>query len=214
MATAAPGFRERIGAIEIDLSRPGHGNLGFLRDLVVRDIATLQGLLDSVTEDSLSDAARLLRDAGTIYIAGQLHSEPIASFLRYVLVMLRRRVVLLDPAGGLAQEMAAAVSARDVLVAVAFRHYAREVVAIRDAAAANGAPVVAITDSPLSPLAKQARVLFTVPEDEYSFSRSLAGPICLAVATAALLQPGRGAAPLIPTVTGRNRGRTARQRRA
>ena len=79
LATAAPGFRERIGAIETDLSRPGHGNLGFLRDLVVRDIATLQGLLDGVTEDSLSDAARLLRDAETIYIAGQLRSEPIAS---------------------------------------------------------------------------------------------------------------------------------------
>ncbi len=219
LATAAPGFRERIGAIEVDLSRnPSHGNLGFLRDLVVRDIATLQGLLDSVTEDSLSDAARLLKDAETIYIAGQLRSEPIASFLRYVLVMLRRRVVLLDPAGGLAQEMAAAVSARDVLVAVAFRHYAREVVAIRDAAAANGVPVVAITDSPLSPLAKHARVLFTVPEDEYSFSRSLAGPMCLvqclAVATAALLQPDRGAAPRIPTVTGIERDRSPASRQA
>ncbi len=218
LATAAPGFRERIGAIEIDLSRnPNHGNLGFLRDLVVRDIATLQGLLDSVTEESLSDAARLLKDAETIYIAGQLRSEPIASFLRYVLVMLRRRVVLLDPAGGLAQEMAATVSARDVLVAVAFRHYAREVVAIRDVAAANGVPVVAITDSPLSPLAKHARVLFTIPEDEYSFSRSLAGPMCLvqclAVATAALLQPDRGATPRIPTVTEieRDRGRASRQ---
>ncbi len=134
--------------------------------------------------------------------------------------MLRRRVVLLDPAGGLAREMAAPVSDRDVLIAVAFRHYAHEVVAIRDAAAANGAPVVAITDSPLSPLAKHARVLFTVPEDEYSFSRSLAGPMCLAqclaVATAALMQPDRGGAPRIPTVTGsgRDRGWTSRQKRA
>lgn len=218
LATAAPGFRERIGALEVDLARnPSHGNLGFLRDLVVRDIATLQGLLEGVTEDALSEAARLLKDAETIYIAGQLRSEPIASFLRYVLVMLRRRVVLLDPAGGLAQEMAATVSARDVLVAIAFRHYAREVVAIQDVVAASGAPVVVITDSPLSPLAKHSSVLFTIPEDEYSFSRSLAGPMCLAqclaVATAALLQPDRGAAPRIPTVTGveRDRGKASRQ---
>lgn len=217
LATAAPGFRERINALEVDLTRnPSHGNVGFLRDLVVRDIATLQGLLESVAEEDLSVAAHLLKDAGTIYIAGQLRSEPIASFLRYLLAMLRRRVVLLDPAGGLAQEMATAVSAQDVLVAIAFRHYAREVVAIRDVAAANGAPVVAITDSSLSPLAKHARVLFTIPEDEYSFSRSLAGPMCvvqcLAVATAALLQPDR-AAPRIPTVTEieRDRGRASRQ---
>lgn len=220
LATAAPGFRERISALEVELSRnPSHGNLGYLRDLVVRDIATLQGLLESVTEESLSDAARLLAEAETIYVAGQLRSAPVASFLRYLLVMLRRRVILLDPAGGLAQEMATTISERDVLVVVSFRHYAREVVAIADAAAANAVPVVAITDSQLSPLAKHARILFTVPEDEYTFSRSLAGPVCLAqclvVATAALLQPERGTAPRIPTVTKgeQDRSRAKRQPR-
>jgi DNA-binding MurR/RpiR family transcriptional regulator len=221
LATAAPGFRERISALEADLSRTAdHGNLGFLRDLVVRDIATLQGLLESVSEESLAETARLLKEAETIYIAGQLRSEPIASLLRYLLVMLRRRVVLLDPSGGLAQEMATTISGADLLVAIAFRHYAREVVAISEIAAANGAPIVAITDSQLSPLAKHTRVLFTVPEDEYSFSRSLAGPICLvqclAVATAALLQPDRAGTPRIPTVTEieRDRDRASRQLKA
>ena len=206
LATAAPGFRERIGALESELSRNvSHGNKGFLKDLVVRDIAALQGLLDSVTEDSLSSAAKLLTTAQTVYIAGQLRSEPLGLLLRYLLTMLHRRVVLLDPAGGLAQEMAQTMGERDVLVAIAFRHYAMEVVAIAEQGAANGTPVIAITDSQLSPLAKDARVLFTVPEDEYSFSRSLAAPMCLvqclATATAAVLQPNREAAPRIPSVT-------------
>lgn len=214
LATAAPGFRERISALEDDLSRTaGHGNLGFLRDLVVRDIATLQGLLESVSEESLAETARLLEEAETVYIAGQLRSEPIALLLRYLLVMLRRRVVLLDPSGGLAQEMATTISGADVLVAIAFRHYAREVVAISDIAAANAAPIVAITDSQLSPLAKHARVLFTVPEDEYSFSRSLAAPMCLvqsiAVAAAARLQPSHDGVPRIPTITEIARDRVA-----
>jgi DNA-binding MurR/RpiR family transcriptional regulator len=206
LATAAPGFRERIGALEGELSRNvDHGNLGFLKGLVVRDMAALQGLLESVTEAMLADTAALLTEAETVYVAGQLRSEPIASLLRYLMTMLRRRVVLLDPAGGLAQEMAATMTGRDVLVAIAFRHYAKEVVAIAEIAAAAGAPVVAITDSQLSPLAKDARVLFAVPEDEYTFSRSLAAPMCLvqciAVAAAARLQPGRDEAPRIPTVT-------------
>ena len=206
LATAAPGFRERIGALESELSRNvSHGNKGFLKDLVVRDIAALQGLLDSVTEDSLSSAAKLLTTAQTVYIAGQLRSEPLGLLLRYLLTMLHRRVVLLDPAGGLAQEMAQTMGERDVLVAIAFRHYAKEVVAIAEQGAANGTPVIAITDSQLSPLAKDARVLFTVPEDEYSFSRSLAAPMCLvqclATATAAVLQPNREAPPRIPSVT-------------
>jgi DNA-binding MurR/RpiR family transcriptional regulator len=210
LATAAPGFRE--------LSRnEERGNLGHLRQLVVRDIAALQDLLEGVAEQDLEATARLLVKAETIYIAGQLRSEPIASFLRYVLTMLGRRVVLLDPAGGLAQEMAATMTSRDVLVAIAFRHYAKEVIAIADVAVSTSAPIIAITDSQLSPLAKDARVLFTVPEDEYTFSRSLAAPMCLvqciAVATAALLQPGRDVTPRIPTVTEIARDRTGDSKR-
>ena len=218
LATAAPGFRERISALDEELSRnESKGNLGYLRDLVVRDIAALQDLLEGVPEESLAATAKLLTEAENVYIAGQLRSEPIASFLRYLLTMLHRRVVFLDPAGGLAQEMATTMTERDVLVAIAFRHYAKEVVAISDVAVANGAPIVAITDSQLSPLAKDARVLFTVPEDEYTFSRSLAAPMCLvqciAIATAAVLQPSRETAPRIPTVTEIARDRTVAESR-
>lgn len=206
LSTAAPGYRERISALDADLERnKRNGNMGFLHDLVVRDIATLQELLNSVNEQSLTDAARLLKNADTIFIAGQLRSEPIAAFLRYVLSMLRRRVILLDPAGGLAPEMAQVMGKKDVLVGISFRHYAKEVVAIADVAAANGTPIVTITDSQLSPLAKNAAVLFTVPEDEYSFSRSLAAPMCItqciAIALAASLQDDSENTPHIPTVT-------------
>ncbi|WP_313195245.1 MurR/RpiR family transcriptional regulator [Shinella zoogloeoides] len=210
LSTAAPGYRERISALDVDLEKTKRkGNLGFLHDLVVRDIATLQELLNTTTEESLSKAARALRNANTIFIAGQLRSEPIAKFLRYVLSMLQCRVILLDPAGGLAPEMAKVMTKKDVLVAIAFRHYAKEVVMIADLAAETGTPMVAITDSQLSPLAKNASVLFTIPEDEYSFSRSLAAPMCLtqtiAVALAALLQDDKDGLPEIPTVTGKQR---------
>jgi DNA-binding MurR/RpiR family transcriptional regulator len=218
LATAAPGFQERISALESELSRnEDGGNLGHLRALVVRDIAALQGLLEGGSEKALAETAKLLVKADAIYIAGQLRSEPIASLLRYLLTMLQRRVVLLDPSGGLAPEMARTMTKRDVLVAIAFRHYAKEVVAISDVAVANATPIVAITDSQLSPLAKDARVLFTIPEDEYTFSRSLAAPMCLvqciAVAAAALLQPGHDTAPRIPTVTEMARDRTIAQGR-
>ena len=215
LATAAPGFRERISALESELSRNvSHGNKGFLQDLVVRDIAALHGLLELVSEDSLAAAAKLLANASTIYIAGQLRSEPLALLLRYLLTMLHRRVVLLDPAGGLAFEMAQAMGGRDLLVAIAFRHYAKEVVSIAEVAVANATPILAITDSQLSPLAKDARLLFTIPEDEYTFSRSLAAPMCLvqsiATATAALLQPNKDEVPRIPSVTGIAKDQTAR----
>jgi DNA-binding MurR/RpiR family transcriptional regulator len=193
LATAAPGFRERIKAIETDLKKNVEpGFVGFLRNQVVRDIATLQTLLDAVSEESLRQAVGYLKEAEIIYIAGQHRSEPVALFARYLMTMLRRRVILLDSAGGLATEIAGTVSSRDVLIAIAFRHYAKEVIIIAENAAANGTPVVAITDNQLSPLAKDASVVFTVPEDEYSFSHSLAAPMSLvqtiAIALASVLQ--------------------------
>lgn len=202
LATAAPGFQERINALEIELKKNVEpGFLGYLRTQVVRDIATLQTLLETTSEQSLERAAVQLRDADIIYIAGHHRSEPIALFAHYVMTMLRRRVILLDAPGGLATEVAGTMTGNDVLIAIAFRHYAKEVVTIAENAAANGTPVIAITDSQLSPLSKDASVIFTVPEEEYSFARSLAAPMSLvqtiATALASLLQQeeGKTAAP-------------------
>jgi len=203
--TAAPGFEARIKALESELgSRKNHSKRGFLHDLVVRDIASLQELLAEISEADLKKAVGLLEKAEVIYLIGQLRSSAVADLLRYILTMLGKRCVLLDPSGGLATHMARAIRKTDLLIAVSFRFYASEVVNIVEAAANRKVPVVAISDSTLSPLAKAATVLFAVPEHEYTFSRSLAAPMCLAqaltVALANRLQ-GNAAAPRIPTVT-------------
>ena len=104
-------------------------------------------------------------NAEVVYLPGQL---------RHVLTMPGKRCVLLDAGRGLATHMARSIGKGDVLMEVSFRFYANEVVNI-----------VAITDSTLSPLAKWARVLFAVSEHDYSFSRSLAAPMCLAQALVA-----------------------------
>ncbi|MBV8397349.1 MAG: MurR/RpiR family transcriptional regulator, partial [Acetobacteraceae bacterium] len=178
LATAAPGFEARVKALGDDLQRHKRGSAkGFLGDLVARDITTLHDLYDSTSEADLVRAAKLLEGADTIYIAGQLRSAPIAIFLRYVLTMLDRRTVLLDADGGLATHMGRVVRPSDVLFAISFRFYAKEVVNIAENAHANNVPVIAISDGVLSPLAKCASVLFSIPEGEYAFSRSLAAPM-------------------------------------
>ena len=207
LSTAAPGFEARIKALESELgSRTDRSERGFLRDLVVRDIASLQDLLSEIPPRDLIKAVSLLEKADSIYLIGQLRSAPVVELLRYVLTMLGKRCVLLDSGGGLATHMARAVRNTDLLFAVSFRFYATEVVNIVEETARRGVPVVAISDSTLSPLAKTASVLFAVPEHEYTFSRSLAAPMCLAqaltVALAARLQ-NNTVDPRIPTVTAR-----------
>ncbi|MDZ5695849.1 MULTISPECIES: MurR/RpiR family transcriptional regulator [Phyllobacteriaceae] len=210
LATAAQGFEARVSALKTELQmhrKDGYASL--LGNLVARDIASLQDLLRETPEEDLDRAVDILAGADTIYIVGQLRSAPIAVFMRYVLSMLRRRAVLLDADGGLSTEMARVMRPSDCLIAVSFRFYAKEVVNIAEAANAAGIPIVAISDSTLSPLAKCATVQFSIPEDEYTFSRSLAAPMCLAqallIALADRLDPEAGEALRIPTVTQLNR---------
>jgi DNA-binding MurR/RpiR family transcriptional regulator len=206
LTTAAPGFDARIKALEDELgSNEDRSDLGFLRDLVVRDVTSLQDLLANISAEQISDAARMMEKADTVYLLGQLRSAPVAELLRYMLTMLGKRTVLLDASGGLSTHMAKVIHPRDLLLAISFRFYATEVVNIVEEVAGRGVPVLAISDSTLSPLAKSARVLFAIPEHEYTFSRSLAAPMCLAqaltIALAARLQKDRES-PRIPVVTG------------
>ena len=205
LATAAPGFEARVKALESELhNREDRSEYGFLRDLVVKDVASLERLLDEVSPADMARAVDTVVGASTIFLLGQLRSAPVVDLLRYLLTMLGIRCVLLDPGGGLATHIARTMKSGDVLIAVSFRFYATEVVNIVEDAGRRGVPIIAISDSTLSPLAKHSRVLFAVPEPDYTFSRSLAAPMCLAqalvVAVAARLQPG-DAAPRIPTVT-------------
>jgi DNA-binding MurR/RpiR family transcriptional regulator len=204
LSTAAPGFEARVKALETELSDRGNAGGGaFLHDLVLRDIASLQELLSSISAETIDKAVDMMEAADTIYLIGQLRSAPIVELMRYILTMLGKRVVLLDASGGLATHMAHAIRQTDLLFAVSFRFYATEVVNVVEQTAANSIPIIAISDSTLSPLAKNANVLFAVPEHQYTFSRSLAAPMCLAqaltVALAAKLQ--KADEPRIPTVT-------------
>lgn len=205
LMTAAPGFDSRKEALKGDLGKGAKGGpLGQLQNLVLRDVASLEELMQNISGDDLLKAAELMEAADTIYLVGQLRSAPVVELFRYILTMLGKRTVLLDPGGGLATHMSKTIKTNDMLLAVSFRFYANEVVSIVNEVAERGIPIVAISDSTLSPIAKPADVLFKVPEHEYTFSRSLAAPMCLAQAlalTLASLRQEESDTPRIPTVT-------------
>ncbi|MEQ9039157.1 MAG: MurR/RpiR family transcriptional regulator [Silicimonas sp.] len=204
LSTAAPGFTARLRALEAELTGQTdeeHSNI--LSELVVRDVASLQDLLTSTPPDQIDKAVKLMDKAETIYLVGQLRSSPLVFLLHYVLTMIGKPSILLDESGGLATHRAKLIKKSDLLFAISFRFYATEVVNITEETKARGVPILAITDSTLSPLAKSADLLFAIPEHAYTFSRSLAAPMCLAqalaVALAAKMQ--RDDDPRIPTVT-------------
>ena len=66
------------------------------------------------------------------------------------------------------------------MVAASFKPYAPEVVEIVAERRAAGLPVIALTDSALSPIAREASLSFELQEPEDHAFRTLVAPILLA----------------------------------
>lgn len=177
LAAPSASYRERIERQRQQGAPPAERILaGFVDD----GIAALRQLADEVSARDMERAIAILGAARVIYLLGQGRSFPVAYYLSYALARLERRSHLLDGVGGITHHEARCTTAADALVAISFSPYAPQVGEIVADRAAAGTPVVAITDSALSPLARLATLTFEIRNQEERPFRSLVGPICLA----------------------------------
>jgi DNA-binding MurR/RpiR family transcriptional regulator len=181
VAEASPGYRARFAAARgSKRSSPETDPASILLREVSDDAADLDELGKIVEPRQVRRAVELLANAQTIYLAAQGRSFPVAHYLAYALGRLELRAHLIDGVGGTTRIVGNMATSDDVLIAVSFRDYSPEVVAVVDAAAKRGVPVISITDSPLSPLASPAKVCFELPGSAERAFRSLVAPIALA----------------------------------
>lgn len=154
---------------------------------VMRDLAecvddmtsSLRGLNAAIRPDDLARAVDMLRAANHVYVAGLRRSRPIAAYLTYGLTRVERPCSILDFAGGMAVQQVANMRQGDVLAAIAFAEYASPVVDVVRDAFLRGIAVLAITDLPTSPLARNSALSFLVNDAPTAAFRSIAGPIAL-----------------------------------
>jgi DNA-binding MurR/RpiR family transcriptional regulator len=107
----------------------------------------LQQLAMQTSGDDLQRAVALLAEAENIYVIGLRRSFSVASYLTYALRHLDRKAFLIDGLGGMFTEQLSLVGPKDVVVAVSFSPYAREVVELVELGAQRKARQIAITDS-------------------------------------------------------------------
>jgi DNA-binding MurR/RpiR family transcriptional regulator len=182
MAQASPGYRERFAAArrrKPTVAVQADPALVLQRE-VADDVATLEELSRSIEPHLLQRAAEMLANAQTVYVIAQGRSFPVAHYLSYALGRLELRAHLIDGVGGLTRNVGQMATAADVMVAISFREYSPDVVVVVDAAATRGVPVIAITDSPLSPIAPPAELAFEIRSSPSRAFRSLVAPITLA----------------------------------
>jgi len=178
-----PDYRERLARLDNGNGKPdGAGDL--LAGFAESGIASIERLRSTLRHEDIDAAAKIVAGADTIFLLGLRRAFPVTAYLAYALGKLGLRAVLIDQVGAMAPEQIGGAARRDALIAVSFSPYTPATVELTRAAAQRHVPVVAITDSPLSPLAPSAKVQLEVVEADYSGFRSLSATLCLAQALA------------------------------
>ena len=155
-----------------------------LRCFMNASLMSVERAMQTMDAESLRQAVELLGRAQTIHLLAARRSFPVAAYLAYALRKLAIRCDLVDQVAGLAPEQVGLIAPNDAVVAVSFTPYARATVEWAALAARHQVPVLAITDSPFSPLVRTATAWLEVAEADYAGFRSLAATMALATTLA------------------------------
>lgn len=158
----------------------------------------------NVSPEALSKAADLLAAASHVSIAGFRACYPIAFSLHYVYRLFRNSVSLLRGDAGTLEMELRALNPKDVLFAVSFAPYSREIIRCVDAARAAGCKIIALTDSSVSPIALKADCVLPFSVESPSFFPSIAAGVAAVETLLAqlLAKQGRGAVNALEAAEG------------
>ncbi|HEY1610718.1 MAG TPA: MurR/RpiR family transcriptional regulator [Paraburkholderia sp.] len=151
--------------------------------------AQQQNLAATAAENphALIEAARLLRKARHVYVAGFRSCYAVAFGLAYGYRLFRPSVSLLGAEGGTLDLALLGIGRGSATIVVSFAPYSVEAVRVAEAARGRGGQLVAITDSAVSPVALNADQVLLFAHDSPSFFPSLVGATALAESLVAQL---------------------------
>ena len=156
------------------------GDGDVLEKVLNTNVDNIRHTLESISRSDFRDAVEAMVNAKNIYIIGVRSSAMLAGFLSYSLQMIFDNVRLIDTTAGseLFQQMMA-IGEGDVLFAISFPRYSKRIINAVEYAKLQGAHVVALTDSGLSPIATYADSGLYAKSDMASFVDSLVAPLSI-----------------------------------
>lgn len=185
-------FRERLksraSTYEERLRRIEEGTTGdsYEAALVNGFLSSARQSIDALSESlDMAVFARsvgILAGAETIYLVAKRRAYPLAALMSYSFGKLGIRSVTVDSANGIDQETVQMATQRDAAIACSFAPYAPATLEQAQALARAGVPLVAITDTALSPLAACATHRLEISEHDFAGFRSLSASMALAMA--------------------------------
>lgn len=139
----------------------------------------LEELSQSLDPAAIDAAVELLYKAENIYVVGVRRMFPIASYVCYALQHTQKRVHLISGLGGMYHDQVRSIRENDLMIAISFQPYGRETRYCARVAAQNKAKLLVISDSKMSPLARNASTVLTVKEGTAFAFRSMSSTISL-----------------------------------
>jgi RpiR family carbohydrate utilization transcriptional regulator len=156
-----------------DVSMPSH-----VRDSLQQDLKNVQGLKNSLDARRLVALAKRFYDSRRIVLlAGDLAAY-LAHYLEYQISLLGLPIFAATSSGRILH-LVRSVTKKDLVIAISFRRGLRQTVEGARQARARGAYCVGVSDTYVSPLARECDEVFLASIESTSFGASYAAPIVL-----------------------------------
>jgi RpiR family carbohydrate utilization transcriptional regulator len=150
----------------------------YVRDALEQDLKNLHGLKNSLDASRLISLAKRVYDARRIVLlAGDLAAF-LADYLEYQITLLGLPVFTATSAGRITH-LVRTVNKSDLVLAISFRRGLRQTVEGVHLAKARSAYCVGITDTYVSPLARECDEVFLASVESTSFGASYTAPVAL-----------------------------------
>jgi DNA-binding MurR/RpiR family transcriptional regulator len=163
------------------------------------DIENIHKITNGISNELFEKAVEKLSSAKSIYLLGLRSSYALAFYLAFNLRFFLKSVTLIKPGIGDIPEQVLSAGKGDVLVAVSFRRFTRDVVNIVEKIKRKKAYIIAITNSHLSPIAQLADMSLAVETEIPTYIESFTAPMSLlnAFITAVALKKKKQALPAL-----------------
>lgn len=156
------------------------GDGDVLEKVLNSDVDKIRRTLDGISRESFESAVSKIVTARTIYIIGVRSSSSLAGFLNYNFRMMFDNVKFVQTTSGSEMfEQLLGIGEGDVMIAISFPRYSTRIINAVEFARRAGADVVALTDSPESPIAAHSTHLLVAQSDMVSFVDSLVAPLSI-----------------------------------
>ncbi|WP_175882583.1 MurR/RpiR family transcriptional regulator [Burkholderia sp. BCC0044] len=143
---------------------PTDGLESLTQSVLATSLAAVARLGELLASEDWRRALAMLRDAATLWVMGARHAFPLAAHLTQALRQTDKTVCLVAALGEMDICQVSSVKQGDVFVGFELPPYSEETCRVARLAKLNGAQLILITDSCLSPLARDSDAVLRVED--------------------------------------------------